>query len=356
MKKFRLLKSLPHPNAWLNALILSVVMTGFVTMIRRDNDLWQNLAGWSQRPESATLWAIFVLVLPIPAIAFLHHFFFSRFIPAIPGEKINVIQGFFPGLVSWRESLYGWLVLILSTLTAILICTPLLPLFQLNYSQIISESGQHYSKFKAVFAVIWLISAAAFYQIEYLFKCRLVFGNSISFRPENINVPVSDTVTSNNPQPEVDVTEIPKTEEVTQKKSGFFSFNNRYSKTSRQIFTFVLIPLVALWLYSFAKLPEVRQSISANISTQDSSTLTANEAKPKDNYIQAINQARRTVKLAKLAQSEDEWQIVVENWDEAIALLKTVPYTSSNYGIAQQKIIQYQIHRDFAQQYAIDSN
>lgn len=357
MNKFRLWKWLPHPNAWLNALILSVLMIGFVTMIRRDHDLWLNFAKWSEKPESATLLAIFVLILPIPVIAFAHHFFFSRFIPAVPGEKINVIQGFFPGLISWRESLYGWLVLVLSTLTAILICTPLLPLFQLNYSQVIAESGQHYSKLKAVFAVIWLISAAAFYQIEYLFKCRLVFGNNASFEAESVNTPRSaDTLPINNPQPEADVTEIPRTEEVTKKKSGLFSFKNKSRKISRQIFTFVLIPLVALWVYSFAKLPEFRQSISANVSAQNSSTLTANEVQPKDNYLKAINQARRTTKLAKLAQSEDEWKIVVENWDEAIALLKTVPYTSSNYGMAQQKIIQYQIHREFAQQYATGSN
>ncbi|MFB2772093.1 hypothetical protein ACE1AT_22820 [Pelatocladus sp. BLCC-F211] len=352
MKKFKSLKWFPHPNAWLNALILSVVMAGFITMIKRDQDLWFNLAKWSQRPESATMLTIFTLILPIPAIAFLHHFFFSRFLPSIPGEKINVTQGFFPGLVSWRESLYSWLVLILSTLTAIVICTPLLPLFQLNYSQVIAESGQHYSKIKAVFAIIWLISAAAFYQIEYLFKCRLVFGKSVSVETENLNVPVADTVPSNSPHSQVDVTEIPKTEQVVKKKSGFFSFNHKYSKTSRQIFTFVLIPLVALWIYSFAKLPEFQQSISA----QNPSTLTAKEAQPKDNYLKAINQAKRTAKLAKLAQSEDEWKIVVENWDDAIALLKTVPYSSSNYGMAQQKIIQYQIHRDFAQQYAIDSN
>ncbi|MBW4430789.1 MAG: hypothetical protein KME28_03325 [Pelatocladus maniniholoensis HA4357-MV3] len=331
-------------------------MTGFVTMIKRDQDLWFNLAKWSQRPESATLLTIFTLILPIPAIAFLHHFFFSRFLPSIPGEKANIIQGFFPGLVSWRESLYSWLVLILSTLTAIVICTPLLPLFQLNYSQVIAESGQHYSKIKAVFAIIWMISAAAFYQVEYLFKCRLVFGNSVSVETENLNVSVADTVPSNSPQSQVDVTEIPKTEEVVKKKSGFFSLNKKYSKTSRQIFTFVLIPLVGLWLYSFAKLPEFRQSVNANISVQNPSKLTANEAQPKDNYLKAVNQAKRTAKLAKLAQSEDEWRIVVENWNEAIAILKTVPYTSSNYGIAQQKIIQYQIHRDFAQQYAIGSN
>ncbi|TFI52589.1 hypothetical protein BLD44_020165 [Mastigocladus laminosus UU774] len=357
MKKFKSLKWFPHPNAWLNALILSVVMAGFITMIKRDQDLWFNLAKWSQRPESATLLTIFTLILPIPAIAFLHHFLFSRFIPSIPGEKINIIQGFFPGLVSWRESLYSWLVLILSTLTAIVICTPLLPLFQLNYSQVIAESGQHYSKIKAIFASVWIIIAAAFFQIEYLFKCRLVFGKSVSVETKNLNVPVADTVPSNSQEPQVNVTEIPKTEQVVKKKSGFFSFNNKYSKTSRQIFTFVLIPLVALWIYSFAKLPEFQQSISAtNISGQNPSTLTTNKDQPKDNYLKAINQAKRTAKLAKLAQSEDEWNIVVENWDEAIALLKTVPYTSSNYGIAQQKIIQYQIHRDFAQQYAIDNN
>ncbi|NWF60157.1 MAG: hypothetical protein HXY43_13030 [Fischerella sp.] len=359
MKKFGLLRWFPHPYSWLNALILSLVMTVFVATLKRNNNLWLNLAQWSEKPESVIVWVIFVLLLPIPAIAFLHHFFLSFFISAIPGEKTSKVRGFFPGLISWRESLYGWLVLILSTLTAILVCTPLLPLFQLNYTQIISESGQNYGKIKPIFAIAWLLSAAIFYQIEYSFKYRLVFGSSDSDESnesESINIPVVSYVHNATPQPEVGLTEIQKTKEAPQKKSNFLSFTNKYRKIPKRVFTFILVPLVALWLYSFAKLPEVKQTIPANLSAE-TVTLSSSKTAPVDKkYNQAINKARRAAKLAKLAQSESEWKVVAKNWEEAIVFMKAVPNTSSNYGMAQEKIRQYQIHQEFAQQSAAARN
>ncbi len=351
MKKFGLRIWFPHPNSWLNALMLTVFMTVFVTLIKRNNGLWLNLARFSDSPELLTILVVFLLILPIPAIAFLHHFFLSLFIPAIPGEKINKTHGFVPGLISWKESLYSWLVLILSTLTVILLCTPLLPLFRLNYNQVISENGQNYRYIRAIFGIFWLISATIFYEIEYLFKCRLVFGSTVK-ESESTKIPASEVEKEN-------LTETPTvivTDQASKQKPTKIDIK-KYGKLTKQIFTLILISLVGLWIYSFAKLPELQQSISANISAENPLTATSSKTAPVDeNYEQAINKARRAAKLARLAQSEDEWKVVVTNWDEAIAQLKSIPPTSPSYGIAQQKIIQYQIHREFALQYSIGIN
>ncbi|MGH8002333.1 MAG: hypothetical protein ACREPR_23610, partial [Brasilonema sp.] len=71
-----------------------------------------------------------------------------------------------------------------------------------------------------------------------------------------------------------------------------------------------------------------------------------------DNYKQAINKAKIAARLTKSAQTEDEWKIVLNRWEQAIRLLEDVPTSSQNYPMAQQKIIQYQIHREFARQNA----
>ena len=60
-----------------------------------------------------------VLLLPIPIIAFAHHYLYSlldRYYPDIASAERGRITGYFPGLVSWWHGLYGLLVIILAML------------------------------------------------------------------------------------------------------------------------------------------------------------------------------------------------------------------------------------------------
>ena len=53
--------------------------------------------------------------------------------------------------------------------------------------------------------------------------------------------------------------------------------------------------------------------------------------------------------ITQSAQSKDDWKLVVNRWQSAIALLKTVPKSSPNYAKAQQKIAEYQRNLGYAQ-------
>lgn len=75
MNKFGLPSWLPYPTSWLNALILSVFMTGLVAAIRRSGSLEDYFANWSEQPEMFVVVLLVLLILPIPAIALFHHFF-----------------------------------------------------------------------------------------------------------------------------------------------------------------------------------------------------------------------------------------------------------------------------------------
>ncbi|MBD2770605.1 hypothetical protein [Iningainema tapete] len=343
----------PNPSSWFSALILCVLMGGIVSILRRNENLLLNLP--SDRPEQLTITLIFLLLLPIPAIAFFHHFFLSRLIPAIPGEKVNQPQGFIPGLISWWESLYGWLVIVLSSLSATLLFSPLLPALKLNYQTIIYGNSQPQRNIQITFALIWLTIAAIFYQIEHLVKLRLVFGDSSS----NEEV---DTTVSQQPN-DTDVTQIQSTEQPETKKLQVHDFITKHRKLPKKIFTLVLISLVSLWLYMFVKLPQVRQTISTNLAIENPTLVTSREsskvnspspsptlsATPEDDtYDRAMKKAKRAVKLTKTAQSPSEWQIVMNRWEEAIKLMEAVPGSSPNYATAQEKILKYQIHREFA--------
>ncbi|MEC4817389.1 MAG: hypothetical protein SAK29_29565 [Scytonema sp. PMC 1069.18] len=351
MKKLGLPMWLPYPSSWLNALILSVFMTGLVAAIRRSSGLYYYLTKWLEQPELFSTVLILLLLLPIPAIAYFHHFFLGRFIPAIPGERTSKTQGLFPSLISWWESLYSWLVFILSTLIATLVCTPLLPLFQLNYEKIISTYNQPQRTVQGLFAIVWILSAAIFYQIEYLFKCRLIFADVMNENSTYVSKETPVTVKPETPQTEDGATQIQSTEQPPKKKTTFANFIVQHRKLPKRIFTLVLISTVALWIYMFTNLPQVQQTISANISSlEKQSALISPPAPENSTFEQAMDKARYAANLTKSAQSQAEWEIVANRWTEAIKLLEAVPTSSPNYAMAQQKILQYQIHREFAKQ------
>lgn len=176
----------PYSNSWLSAFILFLLMIAFIAIVRNTGTLEYILARSVGKPESLVVLGILVLLLPIPALAFTHHILhllLSRFSPAIQALEIGTSQGLLPGLISWWEGLYGWLVITLATLTATVFCTVLLPVFNLSYGKITYGYSQAEIKIQATFVILWIVFAANFYQIEYLVKRRLTRANAGSSKP-----------------------------------------------------------------------------------------------------------------------------------------------------------------------------
>ncbi|QLE40648.1 hypothetical protein FD723_09380 [Nostoc sp. C052] len=72
-----------------------------------------------------------------------------------------------------------------------------------------------------------------------------------------------------------------------------------------------------------------------------------------DKFREAVNQAINAANLTQSAKSPDEWKIVVSQWEAAIALMKTVPSSSQNYVVAQQKIKEYQRNLNYAEKNSV---
>lgn len=66
-------------------------------------------------------------------------------------------------------------------------------------------------------------------------------------------------------------------------------------------------------------------------------------------YEQALDSAQSAITISESAQSVDDWNLVVRRWQEAIALLKTVPVSSPKKAIAKNKISEFQRHLAYAQ-------
>lgn len=338
---------IPYPNAWLSALMLSVLMGTSLGILRRYADSLYNLPKWSNTPEQLTIIVILSLILPIPAIALFHHLFLSRFMSPIPGERINATTGFFPGLISWWESLYSWLVIILSTLIATLICTPFLPLFKLNYTKIAATYAESPSNLRLGFAAVWILCAAIFYQVSYLFKARLV-DNEIIDEP--------GTIKSKSKQVEIEEDEIASTTVVTTSDTTKTDNDTTVVKKKKSPKTFLnifVISLVGAWLYMFFTLPDVQESISSgNFGEQIQKRITA-ETKVVNNQVskltsqdnsfsEALTLANSAAQTEELASSKEDWSKVAGKWKAAMILMQTVPPENPNFIVAEQKIGEYQ--------------
>lgn len=79
---------------------------------------------------------------------------------------------------------------------------------------------------------------------------------------------------------------------------------------------------------------------------------------PSDrNYYQrALDKAYSAVSISQSAQTQEDWQLVASQWEQAIALLQTIPEDSHQRAIAQTQLEQYQNNLANAQKRARTPN
>ena len=70
-------------------------------------------------------------------------------------------------------------------------------------------------------------------------------------------------------------------------------------------------------------------------------------------YERALDVAESAASISQSAQSSEDWNLVVSQWQYALALLKAVPGSSPNYALAKNKITQYQGYLKTAQKQSI---
>lgn len=83
----------------------------------------------------------------------------------------------------------------------------------------------------------------------------------------------------------------------------------------------------------------------------DSATLEKSAITP-DAFQVAVERAASASRIGQSAQSRDDWRLVANRWQQAIALMKAIPASSSNRPQAQQKLAQYQQNLAYAQRQA----
>lgn len=360
--------------------MLSGLMTAFAILIKNTGGLGNNLNKWSQTPELSTVIFILLLIIPIPLISFLDHFAKSKFISSRKQLGFKSPQGFLPGLMSWRSALYSWVVFILSTLITTMFCTPLLPIFNLNYKKILFDFTPD-SNLQIVFVFFWLTIAAGLYQIDYLFN-KVIFSRDLletAEEAEKVFVPAqvivetpnnSGYVTQQQPQGDRNIIgqqavgqQAVGQQEVGQQEVAIAPKESvNRGNLPKKVLTFLIITVGSIWVYMFINLPQVKEAMYVNQVTYQSSPQTATENPASeskkttklDSFEAATKKADSASRLMKIAQSPEEWTLVVNQWEDAITLMKEVPARHPNYGLATQKVRDYQLHLEFAKQYGLN--
>ena len=73
-----------------------------------------------------------------------------------------------------------------------------------------------------------------------------------------------------------------------------------------------------------------------------------NSQTPENHFRIAVNHATKAANLTQTASSGEEWETIIQNWQNAIASMKAVKPNHPQYLIAQQKTIEYYKNLNYA--------
>ncbi len=97
-----------------------------------------------------------------------------------------------------------------------------------------------------------------------------------------------------------------------------------------------------------ATAPNPAPSVTSPSATPVEEPIASPSISQLSSYELGLDKAHGAYSISQSAQSASDWQSVVTQWQEAIALLKAVPADHPNFALAETKIIEYQRQLDYA--------
>ncbi|MDZ7964728.1 MAG: hypothetical protein RM368_07085 [Nostoc sp. DedSLP03] len=364
----------PYPSSWLKALILTLFLRVIIFIVQNTGKLGYRIAYFVNSPDLFAIFTILLILSPIPIISLTHHclhLLISRFISEIQAPEIGRTQGFLPGIMSWWEGLYAWLVIVISTLIAAFFSTILLPFFNLSHARQIEyyTQMQNINNIILIFGLFYVSAGALIYQIEYLVKKRIISAHSGKNQQDtsesNINLETEKNTGKelNTLRGEMGLHTIKSNILSNNGQNTIIESRRKARNLNKKILFVLIIFLISLGIY-FSSIFSEKLPLISKSSTQIPSKPVLVTPSPvssesptvlleTDTFREAVNQAINAANLTQSAKSPDEWKTVVSHWQGAIALMKNVPSSSPNYAIAQQKIIEYQKNLNYADKNAV---
>ncbi len=164
---------IPYPNAWASGFTLLVMREVFLA-----NSQWlSTLVSWVSRimPQKfVPLLLLGVILTPIGLVAIAHHTLHSilnQYFPESKAPESEQVKGFFPGLMSWWEGLYSWLVILLASIITVPLAIAILQPDQLSSFWLWLLNTR---PFFSPVSILWLLIAAYLYHFEGLVRNHLM--------------------------------------------------------------------------------------------------------------------------------------------------------------------------------------
>ncbi|MBG1265828.1 hypothetical protein [Nostoc sp. WHI] len=361
----------PYPSSWLKALILNLLLSAILFGLKNPGELGYRIVYFVRSPELFAIFTILLLLSPIPIISLTHHclhLLISRFMSEIQAPEIGKTQGLLPGIMSWWEGLYAWLVIAISTLIAAFFSTIFLSLFDLSYV----EPIEYYTQMQninnniiVIFGLFYISAGALTYQIEHLVRHRIISAYSGNKKTDvsKSNADLKTDKELNRLRGEMGVHKMKSNISSTDEETTIINTQRKYRKLNKNWLLSFLIFSIAVGIYFSSKFIEILP-ITSKIATQIPSKPVLVTPSPviselptvllqTDTFREAVNKAINAAKLTQSAKYPDDWKIVMSEWEAAIALMKSVPSFSPNYVVAQQKITEYQRNLNYAEKNSI---
>lgn len=360
----------PYPSSWLKALILTLLLRVIIFVVKNTGKLGYDIVYFVHSPELFFIFTILLILSPIPIISLTHHclhLLLSRFLSEIQAPEIGRTQGLLPGIMSWWEGLYAWLVIAISTLIATLFSTILLPLLNPNYVRQIEYYTQieNINKIILTFELFYISAGALIYQIEYLVRHRIIsaYSGNKEKDTEKSNIGSNIEKELNILRGEMGLHKMKSNVLSNNEQTTIVETRRKYRNLNKKWLLVFLILSISLGIYFSSRFLEIFP-LTSKISTQIPSKSVLITPSPvtsesptallkTDTFRDAVSKAINAANLTQSAKSSDEWKTVVSQWEAAIAFMKNVPSSSPNYVVAQQKIIEYQKNMNYAEKNAV---
>ncbi|MEH2067642.1 MAG: hypothetical protein V7K47_05630 [Nostoc sp.] len=359
----------PYPSSWFRAIVLvPIAFPG--TRLIVFGLLGVLLSVLGNIPGLLIFSVLFGLLIPSFFLAFIYHIFWFIWQKDKSDRKL---AKWMPSLKSLWSGFYGTFVIGISFLIILSIFSEL-AFFNCKSYYKISEyfygcTGHLTGRVaKEIFYsietnnflnkdwfIIWIITAAYLYQLELLArKCLLPQIKSflINFQQKEKKYSVDRTdLEVDKLRGDMGLTQIKKGKKQHFTVLSIYQTNRKsVKKINNQLLRIILIFLVGIGIYLLATII-IKEKSEIYLPSQNLlPTPLATVITPQtDTFREAVNKAINAANLTQSAKSLDEWKTVVSEWQEAIALMKNVSFSSPNYPIAQQKIREYQKNLNYAQ-------
>lgn len=166
---------IPYPRSWVSAIFLCLILSGLVKGSNKVLEIGYYLT--RHLPRLDAIFGVAAILSPIVFIAIIHHSLNLLLDVLLQNNellKLDKVQGWNPGLISWWKGLYSWLIIFLSTIITI----GVLDFLVIDVSSVrYLYNGRHDNLIVSIIAVIWVTAAAYFYHFEHLVKRSIIANN-----------------------------------------------------------------------------------------------------------------------------------------------------------------------------------